>query len=634
MSELSAYLDSLSKDYLALHTQKENYFWEAKMGLGADPAASQHKCSDAEIAVSKFIQDAGKLKKLREFEAAIPHPALSQVTKEKMGEGEELDEMIALKGWKMFFEANVIEDPKAQTLAEEIINAEGDLLVKRGGMGLGYIHPTTGEKNAASTNELSNMLISEKDEAMRKAAYDGLMSIGPFVLANGFIEIIKKRNELGRLCGYEDYYDYKVQKAEGLSKKQLFALLDDLEVKSRGANERAIEHFVKDKGDTAIQPWNFKYYRGGDLAKEMDPYHPFSHSLERWTNSFAKMHIKYRNASLTLDLIDRKGKYENGFMHGPMPSFFDHGKWNPARINFTANAIPNKVGSGVEALNTLFHEGGHAAHFSNVLMNAPCFGQEFAPTSVAYAETQSMFLDSVISDADWLREYAHNEQGEVMPFELIAKAIKEGQPFIAMTIRAMLGVCYAEKAIYEMTEAELTSENIQNVFAEIEKKMYTLPASPRPILAVPHLLAGESSAYYHGYVLAEMAVQQTRKYFMDKYGYIADNPNIGPELENGYWKFGNSEHFFDLVERLTGKPLTGDALIAQANRSVDEAIAEAKGLMDHKHPDARSAKTPDLQADIKVVHGNEKITEFTNGDFTQANEEFKNWVVKHYPKVA
>ena len=62
----------------------------------------------------------------------------------------------------------------------------------------------------------------------------------------------------------------------------------------------------------------------------------------------------------------------------------------------------------------------------------------------------------VISGADWLEKYAHNERGEPMPFGLIAKSIKEGQPFIAMTIRAMLGVCYAEKAIYEMSESELT----------------------------------------------------------------------------------------------------------------------------------------------------------------------------------
>ncbi|MEP7233829.1 MAG: M3 family metallopeptidase [Ignavibacteriota bacterium] len=615
MSELSTYLDELTTNYLAVHTKKENAFWEAKMGLGADPTESQKKCSDAEVAVSKFIQDAGKLKKLRELEKQFSAST---------------DELIALDGWKMFFEANVIEDPKAQTLAEEIINMEGALLVARGGMGLGYIDPKTGEKVEASTNALSNMLISEKDEAMRKAAYEGLATIGPFILTHGFIEIVKKRNELGRLCGYEDYYDYKVQKAEGITKKRLFTLLDDLEIKTRESNKLAVENFIKDKGESARQPWNFSYARSGDLAKEMDPYHPFSHSLERWARSFSTMNIKYRNATLTLDLVDRAGKYENGFMHAPMPSFFDHGKWNPAHINFTANAIPNKVGSGFVALNTLFHEGGHAAHFSNVLMNAPCFGQEFAPTSVAYAETQSMFCDSVISDADWLVRYAKNDKGEAMPFELIAKSITQGQPFHAMTIRAMLGVCYAEKALYQMSESELNPENIQNVILEIEQRMYALPGATRPILAVPHLVAGESSAYYHGYVLAEMAVQQTREYFMEKYGYIADNPHVGPELENGYWRFGNSIRFFDLVERFTGKPLKGTALIAEANRTVAEAIAEAKRLVEHQHSDG--AATPDLRADIKVIHGNEKITEFTNGDFGQANEEFRKWVVEHYPK--
>src|SRR5258708_36705693 len=118
MSELSTYLDELSADYLALHTKKEDAFWEAKMGLGTDPALSQKKCSEAEIAVSKFIQDAGKLRKLRELEKEPDATA---------------DEKIALKGWRMFLEANMIEDPKAQELAANIIEMEGALLVKRGG---------------------------------------------------------------------------------------------------------------------------------------------------------------------------------------------------------------------------------------------------------------------------------------------------------------------------------------------------------------------------------------------------------------------------------------------------------------------------------------------------------------------
>ena len=38
----------------------------------------------------------------------------------------------------------------------------------------------------------------------------------------------------------------------------------------------------------------------------------------------------------------------------------------------------------------------------------------------------------------------------------------------------------------------------------------------RPLLSVPHILADESAAYYHGYILAEMSVHQTRKHFLEK----------------------------------------------------------------------------------------------------------------------
>ena len=50
--------------------------------------------------------------------------------------------------------------------------------------------------------------------------------------------------------------------------------------------------------------------------------------------------------------------------------------------------------------------GGHAAHFANIDQRSPFFSQERAPTSVAYAENQSMFLDSLIADGDWLARYA------------------------------------------------------------------------------------------------------------------------------------------------------------------------------------------------------------------------------------
>ena len=93
---------------------------------------------------------------------------------------------------------------------------------------------------------------------------------------------------------------------------------------------------------------------------------PFSRALKDWVQSFRRLGIQYRGATLTLDLLTREGKYENGFCHGPVPSFWQEGEWVPAVVNFTSLADPAQVGSGWSGLNTLFHEGGHAAHFANV----------------------------------------------------------------------------------------------------------------------------------------------------------------------------------------------------------------------------------------------------------------------------
>ncbi len=614
MPETAQILNSLAEQFLDVHTTKENLFWETKMGLGSDPHATQHELSLAEIGVQQFLQNAEILQKLSELDSA------------------DSDEEKVLQGWIRLFQANAIEDPRGRELSEEIIGLEGKLQAVRGAMHLGYTDPKSGEFVAAGANVLSNMVLIEGDEALRKAAFEGRRSIEPFAIEHGFLEIVKKRNELGRLLGFEDYYDMKVQRTEGFTKAELFRLLDDLEERTRDVARASIENFAKEKGASAIEPWNFAHYRMGSLAEERDQYFPFESSLADWVHSFAALGIRYRGATLTLDLIDRKGKYENGFMHGPVPSFYNNGKWNAARINFTANAMPDRIGSGPQALRTLFHEGGHAAHFSNVLQHAPCFGQEFAPTSVAYAETQSMFLDSIISDADWETRYLRSRSGEKMPFSLIEKSIRLSQPFEAVGVRNMLTVCYVEKALYEMSDAELTEDNVLRMIRETENRLEFMD-SVRPVLSVPHLLAGESSAYYHGYVLAKMAVHQTRQYFQEKYGYIMDNPHVGPELAAGYWASGNSERFFDLVQRVTGKPFSADAIVHSANETADQAVSDAKAQIERLATTPEYSGPLDLDAHIRVMHGHELITEFSNGEFARADEEFKSWVRARYPKV-
>ena len=186
-----------------------------------------------------------------------------------------------------------------------------------------------------------------------------------------------------------------------------------------------------------------------------------------------------------------------GFCHWPVPTYVDaqSGKRVASAANFTSLATPSAPGSGHSALTTLMHEGGHAAHFANVAQPSPFFSQERAPTSVAYAETQSMFLDSLVDDAAWLGRYARSREGTPMPWDLVEAGIRATHPTAVLSLRAMIAVCYFEKAMYEMSEDELSAPGaLERLAAEVETRIQGGP-SPRPLLTVPHILSDESSCY-------------------------------------------------------------------------------------------------------------------------------------------
>src|SRR5690606_1802299 len=133
----------------------------------------------------------------------------------------------------------------------------------------------------------------------------------------GFLDIVHKRNRLGRMLGHDDYYAWRVAVVERMSKKSLFERLDALAARTAAKSEAELAAFAERHGPGALDPWNFGFLRGGELAREIDPYFGFAEALERWGRSFHALGVRYRGAMLTLDLVDRAGKYENGFMHGP-----------------------------------------------------------------------------------------------------------------------------------------------------------------------------------------------------------------------------------------------------------------------------------------------------------------------------
>lgn len=606
------YFTRLNADYLALAEPKEDLFWTTFMGT-----SEQHDArAAAEKSYNQFISDPARIVELKAQIAAAESSAAPDARL-----------LHGLHGWLNFFQVNAIENEAARAMEADIIQDDSDLFQQRKDLNLYYTNEA-GEQVEASTLVLSTNLISSDDEQVRKSSLQGLLKLERWVVENGYINMVKRRNVFARAQGYRNFFDYKVNKEERMSPEQLFEIIDEFEQLTRGTQQAGWEKLVAKHGRKALESHNINYYKSGDVSQQTDPYLPFSLSLQRWVESFGRMAVKFRDASLTLDLLDRKGKYENGFMHAPRVAWNKPEGWSPAQINFTSNANPDQVGSGADGLNTLFHEGGHAAHFANISQNAPCFSQEFPPTSMSYAETQSMFFDSLLQDADWLSLYARNRQGDAMPTELIKRQIDSTQPFAAYAERGIAVVPYFEWELYSLPEDALTPDALIALARKWETRILGLECAPRPLLAIPHLLDKDSACSYQGYLLANMAVYQTRAWFQREFGHITDNPRVGPLLAQHYWEPGNSVSHNDTLLSLTGEGFSGRYLAEHCSRSVEQAWQQGQAAM-VSAARRRQAEVQPLEASIKVVHGAEVLANNDESDATLF-ADFSSWIDQQY----
>ena len=598
------------------HRAFEENFWATKMGLAG---ASKEALVRTNGEYEDFLADEGNL------QAVV---AALQADAGEVAEGDRRALEIAQRTFECY-QMPAEARPLKEALLKEGAVLEGDV---RGAMKLGYINPADGEFVQASSVQLRNLMRTAADEKERRACYEGLRTIGPHV-AEQFCKVVKMRNQLAKALGHEDFYQYKVLAAEGFGKDTLFEMLDSLEERTRPIMEAARKRLAEDKGDDALQPWNISQALSGESAKLKDPYFPFAGAVSAWGRSFAALGIKYRQATMRLDLLDRQGKYSNGFCHWPQCAYVrPDGSWQPSTTNFTSLATPGAIGSGETALTTLMHEGGHAAHFANVVQPSPMFSQERAPMSVAYAENQSMVLDSLCGDAAWLARYARDADDKPMPFEVVEKAMRDSKPYAVLALRGMIAVPYFEKALYELPDEEVTPARVMALADEVEAKVQG-GLSPRPLLSVPHLLSDEASCYYHGYVLAEMAVWQTRKHFKDKYGYLVDNPQVGADLSEVYWHPGNSESFLSLVQKLTGAPLSSDAWVEELQEDLEGCVERERAEYEAAIAKGPAVASADVDLDMRMLlaHGDLVIADTEkDGGFEGAAAKFKKWLDTEY----
>jgi Zn-dependent oligopeptidase len=593
-----SFLDYLNIKYHKLHTAFENSFWDFRMGINTDGS----KMNKAEQARDGFRSN----KKLKEQTESYIPKAKGEIKRR-------------LKIWNDFFSLYQIPD-HAVAIRKKVALIEEKILNQQGSRKEGYIDPASGNFVESSMNKMRLTMRSNPDENIRRACFEAIEAM-PLGTLDDYIEVIKYRNEYARALGYEDFYDYKIHLDEGISKDELFKIFEKIYDKTKFAFDSIRKLEIEKPG--LRKPWNFGYMISGNLIKEEDQYFQFEDVLSYWGKTFSAMGIDYAGGELKLDLLDRKGKWNNGFCHYPkLICYSDKGKILPASSNFTSNAIPSELGSGINGINTVFHEAGHAADRLNSIQQDVCLNHEYPPSTVSWSETHSMFMDSISSSIEWRMRYAKNKNGESYPFELFEKKLKSVIDIIPLEMMGIISVMDFERRIYECKD--LTRDFVLNTAKEINKKYFDYSEPSLSLLNVPHIYSWESSAYYHGYGLAEIAVSQWREYFFKKYGYIIDNPKVGKEMKK-VWKYGSLYKSNKFIKIATGKSLDPDSYIKDITRTYEKRVLDAKKRISNLNKIPLNNKSIKLNAKISIVHGKEKIAD-NKKSFEDMDNKFKAWI--------
>ena len=563
----------LNREYVRLHTQYEGFYWRFNMG--------EHTVEEALLRADEALQGFHTNTLYAEaVEQALTTASVNQTER--------------LHYWQRFFKVNSSSEAASKIL-RQIVKLEQKINTKLATRREGYLDPATKKFVAASRLQMTMIRSTNADEQLRKACFEALEAL-PEVVLTDYAKLVHLRNAYAHTLGYEDFYAYKLDTQEQLTKAEVFGLFAQV----HEGTKNVFENIKKLEEDIPRlrKPWNQLYHLSASGTQALEKYLPFEHAVPNWLDSFGRLGIGFAGGTLTLDLVERSGKLANGFCHWPTPVHYKNDKRQPEAANFTSNITPGQSGASLEAYKTLFHEGGHAAHYLNNNSSEVCMNIEHAPASAAWAETQSMFIDTMMQGGEWLLTYGKGRGGEQLQLEEYASILEQAPIHTSLFMNKISATAEFEKCVYELKVA--TPKKIKHLARAMTKKYYNFSTPSHFLLNTPHLYRFEWSGSYHGYGLAALAVAQWREYFHQKYGYIVDNKQIGKEMK-AVWQLGSQKSFAQFVKMATRKKLTAQAYIKAATQPPKATISAAKKRL-AKQPKQGKVVTA-VAADIKLVHG-------------------------------
>ena len=376
--------------------------------------------------------------------------------------------------------------------------------------------------------DIDTILRSEPDRKLRKKALLATAQINKVLIKDGFLDVIKLRNECARLYGARNFVDFTLE-FEELDYSIFNDWIKDTRKFLQRANTIRSEYGIQYLCDPDVMPWDIDFLET-QIAPQMAEYVDMSKYHEVLRDTFRSLGFDITRYNLTYDIFPRKNKTEWGY-------------------NFTIqDGVDSRIIANVENkyhyYKVLLHETGHALHAlsldpGDILLNLGISG--------IVRESFARVCDSLLyEESFYSRVFKRTLSRTKKDFERIKRLNKihcirrmHAMFFDQALYQENLNSLHDINALYWRTRKSILNEE---PYTDNAPWGYVIHYSTHPI-------------YLHNYLLAEITHDMLRSCFVQKHGVSNpfDKPvDFGQFLKSELLEPSGAYTFQQLFEKISG----------------------------------------------------------------------------------
>jgi len=399
-------------------------------------------------------------------------------------------------------------------------------------------------------NDVEDILKKSTNSTELQQAWEGHKAIGP-VVAGDIINLVKKRNEIAKELGFNNYHEMslKLSEQDPAEISSLFDELDNLTRDSFKSLKTEIDDYLAKRDNVKkedLMPWHYqnRYFQEAPSMYnvDLDKYYKGQNIEKLATDYYSSIGFDVAGMMAKSDLYEKPGKNQHAYC-------IDIDNLGDVRV--LCNIKPNASWMG-----TMLHEFGHANYDKYIDEKLPfCLRN---PAHTFTTEAIAMFFGRMSSNAQFLVDMkltdtadAHKVAGESF------KVLRLEQLVFSRFVQVMYRF---EKGMYENPDQDLNK-----LWWDLVEKyqMIKRPAGRNQPDWATKIHIASYPCYYHNYQLGELLASQLNHYIAAnvlksddfRQSYFG-KPEVGAYLRKNIFMPGERWKWNEMIEKATGEKLT------------------------------------------------------------------------------